>query len=97
MDEFWIFLAIAILDGNNTMQDNWRTDEYMPTPIFSKLKSRDRWKQIFSSLHFCNNEAESSKSDKFWKLSRVFNMLNRNCGAECEMAQEISVDESLVL
>jgi hypothetical protein len=68
VEEFWIFIVVMILaeiHGKNKIEDNWKTNEFLVTPIFSKLMAVNRWKEIASALHFCNNNTEENKQDKF--------------------------------
>jgi hypothetical protein len=100
VDEFWVFIAVLLLleiHGKTRLEDNWKTDIYLSTPIFGKLMGIKRWKEIAGSLHFANNETDESRVDKFWKFRAVFDQFIQAFSSEYVLGQDISIDESLVL
>lgn len=99
-DELYVFIAVWILaeiHGKPTMEDNWSTEEFLHTPIFAQLMSLERWNEISDNLHFCNHQTESSGNDEFWKMRKVFEMFNSNFSKAFNMAQNITVDDSVGL
>lgn len=99
-NELWIFIAVTILieiHGKNKISDNWKTDEYLFTPIFPKLMTLQRYKEILSCLHFANNATDCIAGDRFWKIRKIFDGFNANFDLSYNLSQEVSVDESLLL
>jgi hypothetical protein len=103
-DEMMVFIAVTILTeihGKKVLRHHWSTDNYLRTPIFSQLMSRDRYEAIASWLHFEDDSAIQNRQgapvDKFAKIRRLFDMFNERFSACYELDRSISVDESLLL
>lgn len=78
IDEFWVFLAVVILaeiHGKNDMEQNWKKDEFLFTPVFGKLMSYERWREISTCLHFANNYEDEDSTDRFWKARKISRFL----------------------
>ena len=52
----------------DTRDDYWTTDPGYETPIYSKVMSRDRFRQIWQSWHFVDNETIDANSGKLAKI-----------------------------
>ena len=53
------FLAMIIAMGlvnQENIQDYWSTDEVLSTPFFPQIMSRDKFMNILSFLHLCDND-----------------------------------------
>ena len=74
-----LFLGIMFLTGlvkKPEMELYWSTDEFLSTPIFGKVMSRNRYENIWSFLHFNDNEARpNNDTDPLYKVRPVLDML----------------------
>ena len=77
-DEIYTLLGLAMLMPlvKKTINNYWSTDEFVLTPIFRKFMSRNRYKEIWTHLHFANNE-QQQPNDQLFKLCTVTTDLTR--------------------
>ena len=47
----------------------WSTDETIETLIFTKVLSRDRFRQVWNSWHFSNNDEVDLRADRLQKIN----------------------------
>jgi len=69
-------LELILLMGKvrkDTRDEYWSTDSTIETPIFSKVMSRNRFRQISSALHFANNTNITNNSDRLFKILPIIN------------------------
>ena len=95
MDEFWIFIAIQIFMGlvqKPTLHSYWTTDDFINTPIFSRLMRRDRFEQIRKMVHFTDSLLEDSQ-DSLSKLNTFLDTLREKFRANYKPEQHLAVDE----
>ncbi|KAK3892148.1 hypothetical protein Pcinc_003984 [Petrolisthes cinctipes] len=70
--ELFVFLALMLimpLCKKHVLQQYWRKDALISTPLFSKYMPRDRFLLLLSFLHFSENE-KPNKEDRIWKKSQ---------------------------
>jgi hypothetical protein len=75
--EMKIFLAIIILMGQikkESLKDYWSTDPYFETKIFRKLMSCKRFEQIWSCLHFNDNEQQPQSGNRLFKIQPLIRL-----------------------
>lgn len=103
--EMKTFLAIVLLFGiihRPAVHMYWVKDDYLSSPIFSKLMIRDRFNFIQRFLHFNNNEdpqydKDDENQDRLHKIRPLLDIIQRRCRTIYCPGQNLSVDESLVL
>lgn len=93
------FFGLIILMGQipkSTINEFWSTDPLLETLIFSKVMSRDRFRQIWQSWHFCNNEMIDQSSDRLFKIQPLRDYLVGKFKTVYTPKREISLDESII-
>ncbi|XP_069168901.1 piggyBac transposable element-derived protein 4-like [Procambarus clarkii] len=97
--EMYVFFALCMLMKNcvkHVIDHYWSKDHTVPTPMFSKYMSRDRFVKILRCLHFANDE-DRNDDDRLWKVRHVLNELIGKYRDFYIPAQKLVIDESLVL
>ena len=92
----------------HVLEDYWRQDDLLATPVFKKFMSRDRFTSILRFLHFANNEPDDEDEeqdeparprvdDRIYKVRYVFEALKEKFRTSFKPFQKVVIDESLVL
>ncbi|XP_069162589.1 piggyBac transposable element-derived protein 4-like [Procambarus clarkii] len=82
--------------GSRKAAGYWSKDNAVPTPLFGKYMSRDRFLLILRCLHFANN-ADERQNDRLWRVRHVLNGLIGKFRDYYVPARKVVIDESLVL
>lgn len=93
------FMSLILLMGlvrKDARDDYWSTDPTIETPIFSKVMSRNRFNQIWTNWHFCNNEEMDESSDKLFKITPVLSYFVSKFKTIYIPKQELSLDENII-
>lgn len=93
------FLALNILMGQvkkNNVNDYWTTDPYMETPIFGKIMTRNRFRQILQSLHFCDNSAIPDDASRLVKVESIMQYFIEKFDKVYKPKQNLSLDEAMI-
>ena len=93
---FFALLFLMPLNKKHVISDYWKNDPLIPTPLFSKYMTRDRFLLIHSMLHFADNN-NPSETDRLWKVRDVFEMFTANYKKYFVPFQKLVIDESLIL
>ncbi|XP_045586945.1 piggyBac transposable element-derived protein 4-like [Procambarus clarkii] len=99
IDEMYVFLALCMMMKHSekaVVQDYWNKDSLVPSPVFNRYVSRDKFHLILRSLHFENN-ANEDRCDRLWKVRKVFSDLRGNFRDYFVPGQNVVIDELLVL
>lgn len=97
-DEMLVFIAVLLLSGYVSMPRKvmyWQHEEDTHNDLVSGAISRDRFQQIMSNLHACDND-NLKKSDRFSKIRCLLERLNKNFQDFSPHEQFQSIDESMV-
>ncbi|XP_058854406.1 piggyBac transposable element-derived protein 4-like isoform X2 [Acipenser ruthenus] len=100
LDGLWQFFGLSFLMGivkKPSLDSYWSGDPTISTPFFGNTMSQNRYKQILQALHFQDNEAVRPENDCLWKIRPFFDRITTLFTSVYTPAQEISVDESLLL
>ncbi|XP_026467688.1 piggyBac transposable element-derived protein 4-like [Ctenocephalides felis] len=92
-------LGLLLLMGRvrkDTRDEYWSTEETISTPFFAKIMSRDRFRQIWSSWHFANNEQDVIENDRLSKVRPIINYLLPKFRIVYKPERELSLDESVM-
>ena len=93
------FFGLIILMGQvrkGCIRDYWSTNSLIETPIFGKVMSRNRFEQIFQSLHFNNSEDQTEGSDRLFKIKPLIDYCQAMFGSIYSPERELSLDESMI-
>ncbi|XP_069193500.1 piggyBac transposable element-derived protein 4-like [Procambarus clarkii] len=82
------------VNGSRKAADYWSKDNSVPTPLFGKYMSRDRFLLILRCIHFANN-ADERQGDRLWRVRHVLNDLIGKFRDYYVPAQKLVIDESL--
>ena len=97
--ELKVFIALMMLMSlckKHVLDHYWRNDALIPTPIFGKYMTRDRFLLLLSFLHFADNETPDV-DDKIWKVREIFSMFLSRYRKYFYPFQKLVIDESLML
>nr|XP_045620189.1 piggyBac transposable element-derived protein 4-like isoform X1 [Procambarus clarkii]XP_045620190.1 piggyBac transposable element-derived protein 4-like isoform X1 [Procambarus clarkii] len=99
VSEMYLFLALCIMMTHcvkQTITDYWSKDLCIPTPIFEKYMSRDRFVLLLRCFYFANNE-DQTEDDRLWRVRHVLNELTGKFRDFYVPAQKLMICESRVL
>ena len=99
--EMYSYFAVALLMPHvrkNKLNSYWSNDEFIITPIFSRLMKRDRFLLITKLLHFTDNNAPLPEAKDSLQKVRVIvdHLKNKFKEAFCPF-KNLCIDESLLL
>lgn len=80
----------------DSRDEYWSTDRTIETPIFAQVMSRDRFRQIWYSWHFSNNETDINERDRIKKIRPIVSYFTSKCEHVYKPQQELSLDESIM-
>lgn len=98
--EMYCFFATALLMPHNKKQklnNYWSTDEYISTPIYSKLMKRDRFLIILKLIHFSDNDNVPIEKDSLLKIRAIVDHLRNKFKEGFVPNKNLCIDESLML
>lgn len=98
INELKCFLGILLLSGYNEVSRRrmyWEKSPDTHNNLVSDAMRRNRFEQIFSNIHFCNN-SKLDEHDKFSKIRPLISMLNSRFLIHAPHQQFHSIDESMV-
>lgn len=99
LNEFFVFIGITMLMTRNkklTVKEFWSRDELLHSPIFGKKMTRDRYLQIYSNLHFCDNE-NAPPINRLYKVDHILSQIKERFQTQFRPFQDLVIDESLIL
>lgn len=99
--QMYSYFAVALLMPHikkNKLNSYWSNDEFIITPIFSRLIKRDRFLLITKLLHFTDNNAPLPEEKYSLQKVRIIvdHLKNKFKEAFCPF-KNICIDESLLL
>jgi len=98
VNELKCFLGILLLSGYNELSRRrmyWEKSPDTHNDLVSGAMRRNRFEQIFSYIHFCDN-SKLDEHDKFSKIRPLISMLNSRFLIHTPHQQFHSIDESMV-
>nr|XP_045611529.1 piggyBac transposable element-derived protein 4-like [Procambarus clarkii] len=98
-DEMYVFLALSMMmkhSGKHVIQDYWSKDSLVPSPVFNRYMSHDRFLLLLRCLHFENN-ANEGRHDRLWKVRKVFSDMRGKFRDYFVPGQNVVIDKLLVL
>ena len=96
--EMRLFLAMLLLSGYNVLPRRrmyWENSEDVKNDSMSHAMSRNRFEEILSVLHCCDNNNLNSE-DKMTKVRPFYNLINERCLKYSSDLSSICVDESML-
>jgi hypothetical protein len=103
MPEMKVFLAIILYQGLVRLPNYdmyWSTNDLINLKSITSYMTRDRFYNILSFVHACDNSAEpprdSPNYDPGYKISRLSSMLVNKWKQAYKPKREVSIDETLV-
>ncbi|XP_066965649.1 piggyBac transposable element-derived protein 4-like [Macrobrachium rosenbergii] len=97
--EIYVYFALLLLMPlmkKHVLQDYWKQDPLIPTPIFPKFMTRDRFLLLTRFMHFADNGNPNS-NDRIWKIRPFLSLVVGNFKRVFHPFQKIVIDESLIL
>ena len=94
------FIGLILMMGKvqkDTRDEYWTTDPGCATPIFSQIMSRDRFRQIWKSWHFCDNlTLINANNGRLAKIQPVLDYFIPKFLNVYKPRQQLSLDESII-
>ena len=95
------FIGLRIFMGYHylpSFHDYWRDDPIDGgVTLPSLVMSRDKFFRIKAHLHFSDNMHPDAKTDRYWKIRPVINILDERFRTVYTPTQKVCIDESLFL
>ncbi|EFN76502.1 PiggyBac transposable element-derived protein 4, partial [Harpegnathos saltator] len=92
------FLGMIIMMGQvkkDVKDDYWSSEFYTKTPSFSTIMPHNRFRQIWNTWHFSNNQTITG-SNKLEKIQPIFSYLLDKFKSVYTPRKELSLDESII-
>lgn len=80
----------------NNRDEYWSTDPTIETIIFSKVLSRNRFRQISTAYHFVNNDEKINESGILFKIKPIIDYFIPKFVNVYTPQQQIFLDESII-
>ena len=102
MKSFTTIITLMDLNHKPSLPMYWSEDDFLYTPIFSQIMTRNRFYLILHFLHFNDNEdplhdINDENRDRLHKVCPLINLFQNRCRTVYNLGKHLSVDESLVL
>ena len=101
--EMKAFLAVKIAMGlvnQENIQDYWSTDEVLSTPFFPQIMSRDKFMNILTFFHLCNNDNYIPRGQEGYnpvnKLGTIYSVITGNFSDVWKPGKNICMDEGMI-
>nr|XP_031830867.1 piggyBac transposable element-derived protein 4-like [Nomia melanderi]XP_031830868.1 piggyBac transposable element-derived protein 4-like [Nomia melanderi]XP_031830869.1 piggyBac transposable element-derived protein 4-like [Nomia melanderi] len=93
----WFGLIIIMgLIRKGKLIDYWSTNPVIETPIFSKVMSRNRFRQILSCLHFSDNDNMPGNADRLFKIQPIVNHFKQKFNDVYKPMQKLLLEEDII-
>ena len=99
VDDLYTVFGMTMLKAHvkkPTLNSYWSTDAFVETPIFRKYLSRDRYKMLWTYLHFNDNTLQLPQ-DRLHKIVPILNNFVQKSQECFHPYQNLCLDESLLL
>lgn len=99
MIELKKMLGLLLLMGKvrkDSRDEYWSTEKTIETPIFAQVMSRDRFRQIWYSWHFSNNQNDHNERDRLQKIRHIISYFSTKFENVYKPQRELSLDESMI-
>lgn len=93
---FFALMLIMPLIKKYHLQDYWKNDALISTPVFGKYMAHDRFLLLLSLLHFADNNNPSSH-DRIREVQSIFTMLLDRYEKFFHPTKNMVIDQSLIL
>ena len=82
------------------IQDYWSTDEVLSTPFFPQIMSRDKFMNILTFFHLCNNDNYIPRGQEGYnpvnKLGTIYSVVTGNFSDVWKPGKNICIDEGMI-
>nr|XP_033320948.1 piggyBac transposable element-derived protein 4-like [Megalopta genalis] len=93
----WFGLIIIMgLVRKSKLIDYWSTNPIIETPIFSKVMSRNRFRQILSCLHFSDNDNMPRNVDRLFKVQSIIDHFKEKFNEVYKPMQKLLLEEDII-
>ena len=103
LEELKAFLGLLIAMSIHKLpclRDYWSTDWVLGVPAFSKVMARNRFLEIWSNIHLCDNTNMQRPGDadfgKLFKVRQFLEDMNANFRLNYSPHREQAVDEAMI-
>ena len=97
------FLAMIIAMGlvnQENIQDYWSTDEVLSTPFFPQMMARDKFMNILTFFHLCDNDNYIPRGQAGYnpvnKLGTVYSVVTENFSSVWKPGKNVCIDEGMI-
>ena len=100
VDEVKKFFCVLIFSSYCKLpstRNYWSNDEDLGQSLIKNAMTRNRFQQLKSIIHFCNNEEfENNKSDKGYKIRVLIQLMQKSFKKFGVFETDLSVDEMII-
>ena len=100
VDELEKFFGVLIFSSYCKLpstRNYWSNDEDLGQSLIKNAMTRNRFQQLKSIIHFCNNEEfENNKSDKGYKIRVLIQLMQKSFKKFGVFETDLSVDEIII-
>ena len=101
--EIKTFLALIIAMGlvnQEDIRDYWSTDEVLATPFFSQIMARDKFMNILTFFHLCDNDSYVPRGQAGYnsvgKLGTIYSVVTEKFSSVWKPGKNICIDEGMI-
>lgn len=99
VEDMYAFIGVMIVSGYNPLPRRrlyWSNDDDTNNALISKWMRRKMFEDIFTNIHFCDNNTINQSKDRFIKVRPLISHLNHVFLKYAPLELNISVDESMI-
>ena len=100
MKAFLAMITAMGLVNQENIQDYWSTDEVLSTPFFPQIMSRDKFMNILTFFHLCNNDNYIPRGQEGYnpvnKLGTIYSVVTGNFSDVWKPGKNICIDEGMI-
>ena len=94
-----MIIAMGLVNQDN-IQDYWSTDGVLSTPFFPQIMSRDKFMNILTFFHLCNNDNYIPRGQEGYnpvnKLGTIYSVVTGNFSDVWKPGKNICIDEGMI-
>ena len=94
-----MIIAMGLVNQDN-IQDYWSTDGVLSTPFFPQIMSRDKFMNILTFFHLCDNDNYVPRGQEGYnpvhKLGTIYSVVTGNFSDVWKPGKNVCIDEGVI-